>query len=91
VGRRDALILEAGGEPFRCYYDPERPTVPHITWRHGTTPEDAIAAFFSPERTEWNPGYARYETAGEEHVLYWTRHAHDDSIVVITCFGRWDD
>jgi hypothetical protein len=44
--RRLALIVEAGGERFRFYYDRERPEVLHITIRHGTTPEDAIRTFF---------------------------------------------
>ncbi|MDP2327027.1 MAG: hypothetical protein Q8M79_02960 [Dehalococcoidia bacterium] len=87
---RSALIIEAGGERFRFYYDPELPAVLHITWRHGTTPEDAVEAFFDGPAA-WNEARARFETVGERHVLYWTRHAHDQSVIVISCFGRWED
>lgn len=83
--------MEAGGERFRFYYDPERPTVLHITWRHGTTPEDAVAAFFEAGGAEWDEQHARWESTGDRHTVYWARHAHDGSVVVITCFERWDD
>ena len=46
MGPRAALIIEAGGERFRFYYDREYPTVLHITLRHGTVPADAVQAFF---------------------------------------------
>ncbi len=86
---REALIIEAGGERFRFYYDLEVPEVLHITLRHGTTPEDAIRTFFDGEEDSWDEARQRFGSATETHGLYWTRHAHDDSVVVISCF-EWE-
>ena len=67
---REALIIEAGGELFRFYYDLEAPEVLHITLRHGTTPRDAIRAFFEGESGSWNQARQRFETISESHGLY---------------------
>jgi hypothetical protein len=88
---REALIIEAGGERFRFYYDLEVPEVLHVTLRHGTTPEDAIRAFFEGETSAWDETRARFETVAETHRLYWTRHTHDQSVIVISCFEREEE
>ena len=88
---REALIIEAGGERFRFYYDLEVPEVLHIMLRHGTTPEDAFRAFFEGEEKSWNEVRQRFESATETHGLYWTRHPHDDSVIVISCFEREEE
>ena len=88
---REALIIEAGGERFRFYYDLEVPEVLHVTLRHGTMPEDAIRAFFEGETSAWDETRARFETVAETHRLYWTRHAHDRSVIVISCFEREEE
>ena len=88
---REALIIEAGGERFRFYYDLEVPEVLHITLRHGTTPEDAIGAFFDGEVSSWDAARQRFESATATHGLYWTRHPHDDSVIVISCFEREEE
>ncbi len=88
---REALIIEAGGERFRVYYDLEVPEVLHITLRHGTAPEDAIRTFFEGERQPWDEERQRFETATDTHGLYWTRHPHDGSVIVISCFEREGD
>ena len=88
---REALIIEAGGERFRFYYDLERPEVLHITRRHGTVPEEAIRAFFEGRTGPWNEARVRFETETETHGLYWTRHPHDQSVIVISCFAREED
>jgi hypothetical protein len=85
---REALIIEAGGERFRFYYDIEVPEVLHITLRHGTTPEDAISAFLEGEQRSWDEARQRFETVSETHRLYWTRHVHDQSVIVISCFEQ---
>ena len=88
MARREARIIEAGGERFRFYYDADLPEVPHIVLRHGTTPEEAIYTFFGGETGPWNDVRARFETVSDTHHLYWTRHAHDQSVIVISCFAR---
>jgi hypothetical protein len=88
--RRAALIIEAGGERFRFYFDLEVPEVLHITLRHGTTPGDAVRTFFEGEAGPWDDARARSETVTETHGLYWTRHPHDGSVLVISCFERED-
>lgn len=85
---REALIITAGGERFRFYYDQEVPEVLHIMLRHGTTPEDAIRTFFEGGQGPWDEARQRFESATELHGLYWTRHPHDDSVIVISCFER---
>ena len=85
---REALIIEAGGERFRFYYDLEVPEVLHVTLRHGTTPEDAIQTFFEGEQQLWNEERQRFETMSDTLSLYWTRHPHDGSVIVISCFER---
>lgn len=85
---REALIIEAGGERFRFYYDLDVPEALHVTVRHGTTPEEAIRAFFEGEEGPWNEARQRFETATETHGIYWTRHPHDGSVIVISCFER---
>ena len=85
---REALIIEAGGERFRFYYDVEVPEMLHVTLRHGTRPEDAIRTFFDGEENSWDEARQRFESATETHGLYWTRHPHDDSVIVISCFER---
>ena len=85
---REALIGEARGELFRFYYDLEAPEVLHITPRHGATPQDAIRAFVEGASGSWNQARQRFETMSETHGLYWTRHAHDRSVIVISCFER---
>lgn len=91
MGRREALIIDAGGERFRFYYDSEVPELLHITLRHGTTPDDAIRVFFEGAASDWHEDRSRFETATEGYGLYWTRHAHDGSVIVISCFERGDD
>jgi len=85
---RVALIVAAGGERFRFYYDLEVPEVLHITLRHGTTPADAIRTFFEGEQGPWDEVRQRFQSATERHGLYWTRHPHDHSVIVISCFER---
>jgi hypothetical protein len=91
LGMREALIIRSGGEHFRFYFDRRLPEVLHITFQHGTTPEDAIRTFFEGTTTHWSEVHQRFETVTETHVLYWTRHAHDESVIVISCFSRGDD
>ncbi len=88
---REALIIEAGAERFRCYYDAEVPEMLHITLRHGTTPEDATRTFFNGGESSWDEARQRFESATETHGLYWTRHPHDDSVIVISCFEREEE
>ena len=88
---REALIIEAGGERVRFYYDVEVPEVLHIALRHGTTPEDAIRTFVEGEQQPWDVARQRLETATDTHGLYWTRHPHDGSVIVITCFHREEE
>lgn len=85
---REALIIEAGGERFRFYYDVEVPELLHMTLRHGTRPGDAIRAFLEGEHRPWDEARQRFETVSETHRLYWTRHAHDQSVIVISCFEQ---
>ncbi len=63
----------------------------HVTLRHDTTPEDAIRTFFEGEEKSWDEARQRFESATETHGLYWTRHPHDDSVIVITCFEREEE
>lgn len=85
---REALIVEAGGEHFRFYYDLEVPEVLHIALRHGTTPADAIRTFFASGTERWNDARQRFESGTATHSLYWVRHPHDQSVIVISCFER---
>jgi hypothetical protein len=89
--RREALIIDSGGERFRFYYDREAPEVLHISLRHGVTVADAIRTFFEGETGPWDEEHARFETATATHGLYWTHHPHDQSVIVISCFRRGDD
>jgi hypothetical protein len=91
VARRHALIIEARGERFRVYYDLQDPSVLHITRQHGTTPEDAIRTFFAGVAEPWDQEHLRFATYTETHGLYWTRHAHDQSGIVISCFKRGEE
>jgi hypothetical protein len=88
VGRREALIIEASGVRFRFYYDRRHPESLHITQQHGTTPEEAIRTFFEGTTGAWNENRLRFETLTDTHGLYWTRHAFDQSVIVISCFTR---
>ena len=85
VPRREARILEARGERFRFYWDGE---VLHIEQRHGTTTDDAIATFFDGGPSQWDTEHRRYETLSETHGIYWARHAHDGSVIIISCWKR---
>ena len=76
--RREFRLVEAGGERFRFYYEDETEVL-HITVRHGTTDEDAVAAFFDATSTEWNEANRRFESVSETHRLYWARHGLDGS------------
>lgn len=91
MARREALIIDAGGERFRFYYDVDLPEVLHIVLRHGTTPDEAIRTFFEGETRPWNDSRERFETVSNTHGLYWTRHTHDRSVIVISCFAREED
>ena len=91
MATRKALIIQAMGERFRFYYDLEHPQVLHITMRHGTTPEDAIRTFFEGETGAWDKKYSRFETLAATYGIYWTRHAHDQSVIIISCFKRGDE
>jgi len=85
VAQREALIIEAGTERFRFYYDMEVSEVP------GCTPEEAIRTFFEGETSAWDGARARFETLTETHGIYWARHAHDGSVIIISCFRRGDE
>ncbi|MPZ13486.1 MAG: hypothetical protein GEU73_03525 [Chloroflexi bacterium] len=91
MARRQALIIEARGERFRFYYDLEQPEALHITLHHGTTPREAIRTFFEGETGAWDEAHSRFETVTETRGIYWTRHAQDQSVMVITCFKRGDE
>jgi len=91
MARREAFIVEANGERFRFYYDAEHSQILHITLRHDTTPEDAVRTFFEGSIGPWNDANDRYETVTETHGIYWTRHAHDQSVIIISCFKRGDE
>jgi hypothetical protein len=88
---REALIIEAGGERFRLYFDLEVPEVLHITLRHGTTSEDAIRTFMEGEASQWDEARQRFESVTETHGRYWARHPHDGSVIVISCFEREEE
>lgn len=89
--RRQALIIEAGGERFRLDDGLDDPGTLHITRRHGTTATDAIRTFFAGATEPWDESRRRFETRTETRGLFWTRHAHDRSVVVISCFGRGEE
>ena len=91
MAQRQALIIEANGERFRFYYDPEHPEVLHIALRHSTTPEDAIRTFLEGETESWDKPHMRFETVTETHGIYWTRHPHDQSVIIVSCFRRGDE
>ena len=91
MARRQALVIDANGERFRFYYDLEHPEALHITVRHNTTPEDAIRMFFTGDAPLEDAVHSRMVTLTQTHGLYWTRHAHDQSVIVISCFGRGDE
>ena len=91
MAQRRALIIEAGGERFRFYYDLEQPEVLHITLHHGTTPREAIRTFFEGETSAWDETHGRFETVTGTHGIYWTRHPHDQSVLMITSFKRGDE
>ena len=91
MARRAAFIVEANGERFRFYYDQEHPQILHITLQHQTVPEDAIQTFFEGSTSPWDEAHHRYETVTETHGIYWTRHAHDQSVIIISCFKRGDE
>lgn len=88
---REALIVEASGERFRFYYDLEHPAILHIMLHRGTTTEDAVRTFFGGETQPWDETRSRFETMSETHGIYGTRHAHEQSVVIISCFKRGDD
>jgi hypothetical protein len=83
---RPALILRERGETFRFYYDRNAPNVLHITHRHGTTPREAIDTFFGGVTGPYDAARRRFATYTATRGLYWARHAHDNSVVVISCF-----
>jgi hypothetical protein len=85
------LIVEALGVRFRFYYDLRLPELLHITLQHGTTPEDAVVTFFEGTASTWDERRSRFETRTDTHVLYWTRHTYDGSVIVISCFRRGDE
>ncbi|TAK24115.1 MAG: hypothetical protein EPO26_06800 [Chloroflexota bacterium] len=89
--RRLALIIEAESETFRFYYDGDNPSELHITRRHGTTPEDAIGTFLRGSVEPWDSSRMRFASWTETHVLFWTRHAHDRSVIVISYVRRTDE
>ena len=86
VPRREALTVDVGGERFRFYFDSGR--ILHITRAHGTTPEEAIAAYFGTRSTQWNERHRRFESVTRTHGLYWARHGYDGAIIIISCW-RW--
>jgi hypothetical protein len=88
---RQALLIEARGERFRFYYDRQNPAILHITLRHGTTPEDAVRTFFGGEAQPWDESHDRFMTLSPSHGIYWTRHAHDQSVIILSCFKRGDE
>lgn len=85
---RDTFTVDLLNERFHFFYD--EPGVLHITKSHGTTPADAIRAFYFAETTAWNEERRRYETRSATHGLYWTRHEYDGSVLIISCWERSD-
>ena len=83
--------MEANGERFRFYYDLRDPSMLHITRQHGTTPEEAIQTYFLGRTGPWDAAHLRFETYTRTHGLFWTRHAHDQSVIVISCFPLGDE
>jgi hypothetical protein len=86
VPPRPALILRERGETFRFYDDRNTPTVLHITYRHGTTPREAIDTFFGGVTAPYDAVHRRFATYTATHGPYWARHSHDNSVIVLSCF-----
>ena len=61
----------------------------HIAIRHGTTPADAVAAYFAGVTT-WNGDNKRFETSTASHVVYWAWH-RSGAVLVISCFRKGDE
>ena len=79
----------ASGLTFGFWLDRADPTVLHVTARHGTTPEDAIAPFFAGQ-TLWDEVHERFETFADTHGLYWFWWENGRRVGVISCFRRED-
>jgi len=47
--------------------------------------------FFEGSTSPWDEAHHRYETVTETHGIYWTRHGHDQSVIIISCFKRGDE
>lgn len=60
----------------------------HIAIRHGTTPADAVEAYFAGVTT-WNDVNQRFETRTASHVVYWTWHG-SGAVLVISCYRKGD-
>jgi hypothetical protein len=91
MARRRALIITANGEMFRFYYDLEQTQFLHIAVQHDTTLQDAVQTFFNGHTEPWDEVHARYTTMTPTHGIHWTRHAFDQSVIIISCFKRGDE
>jgi hypothetical protein len=52
---------------------------------------DAIRTFFAGAAEPWDEVRLRFATYTETHGPFWTRHARDQSVIVIGCFKRGDE
>ncbi len=75
------------GIVFYFKYDDEYPDLLHIFVRHLTTVDDALDAYFDPNReSAWNEARERWETRSATHMLYWFWLEEGRKVLVITCF-----
>ncbi|MGH2366294.1 MAG: hypothetical protein ACRDHX_16805 [Chloroflexota bacterium] len=81
--KREALTFRFNGETFHFVLDANGEL--HIA-RRGT-PSDAIALFFEGATT-YNADRMRYETLTRTHGIYWVRVPEDQSVLIISFFGR---
>lgn len=88
---RPAVVVlhSTSGLAFGFWPDKTDPTVLHITARHGTTADEAIATFMDGQ-TIWDGSHKRFETFTETHGLYWFWWERDRRVGVISCFLRKD-
>lgn len=73
------------GIKFVFKYDAVAPELLHVYARHLTTPQDAVATFFSAQAV-WNEENKRFETYSTTHGLYWFWLKENADVMVVSCF-----
>jgi len=85
---RRRVRVESDGVELHFFYENGSQSVLHITSKHGTTPTQAIDAFFQAS-SRYDNEQDWLESVGQEHAILWNWIEESKSLCACSGRERW--